>query len=164
MSEISVQFVISLHLNDSDFSESVLGTLLHDLLHEYEPHLLDISREFLQNIELEAWKTDGASIGVTWPDYSPNTRRHSNKMLYETGRLRDSIGSKVEFTNNSVYVGLDDTACFYGPIHNQGSGRLPARIMIGILPSQIETLRAMLENYLMRELGLSALEISIEQV
>ena len=160
--ETTVSLLISLNI-DPDSGQDHLLPAIMEHLEQYKPELLKLMGDFFSKVEMEAFETDGASIGRPWAYYAPSSIQRP-KMLYHTGKLEESIAAKRTYGSNFVSIGFDPGVCWYTKIHNEGSpaSNLPARVLIGILPSQVDQMIIELKEHLSLELGLDPSQILVE--
>ena len=88
--------------------------------------------------------------GRKWADLSPRTwaKKKTNRILYETGKLYNSIKAKVENINDKVSAVVGGIM-YYGHFHQTGTRKMPARPFFGgYTNSEIETLKSIIRIYL----------------
>lgn len=97
-----------------------------------------------QTIRRFANKT--APDGGKWAPLKPSSvrgRRTSGDILVDTGRLRNSIASKVY--GHTAEIG---TNVFYGKFHQFGTRKMVARPFLGISPADAAELRRVAEAFI----------------
>ena len=178
MPEVTINLAITFNANEIDPS---LVPSIMDELQDVEPQLLGIAGAFWQAQEKQVFATQGASVGQPW---APNSNGYAHwkrqvtgqsRVGVLTGHLESSIGESISLGPNSISVGTDVP---YAPEFEQDSdaewtahspdGRSrfhgtghPGRILIAVLPSQVNDLIERLVSFLSMRLGIPENAISI---
>jgi phage gpG-like protein len=130
----------------------------------------DIVVPEMQEQEREAFASEGASIGESWPPYAVSTLRRkaaglwnhvmtraTNQMLVETGRLEAAVGQGVEENGDSATVGVDSGSgrAYIAEIQNEGLGNVPARTFMRFTTDDVNALIMRVEDAIATRLGLA---------
>jgi phage gpG-like protein len=103
-----------------------------------DPHpALERMRALLARGEQEVWGTQGAAIGFHWAAPAEAERKSDPALLVATGALRSSLtseGAGERATEVELRFGTDVP---YARFHQFGTGKMPARPILGI-PSEVD--------------------------
>ena len=120
---------------DAQFS----GISFAELMENEVENLMDEHQSYFDQEESPA--------GVPWEDLKPATvnRKGHSMILFETGKLEDSLTSRtsdtvVDFIDASVQTLIFGTSVEYAHFHMEKSQYRPARPMVGINESYVEAL------------------------
>lgn len=108
--------------------------------------LLAALAETVRKQTIRRFATKTAPDGSKWAPLKPSSvrgRRTPSDILVDTGRLRNSIASKVY--GNTAEIG---TNVFYGKFHQFGTRKMVARPFLGISPSDAAELRRVAERFI----------------
>lgn len=96
--------------------------------------MLEEARAILAEGEAEAFDSSGRSIGESWSPLSEETARikGSDRILVMTGRLRAALSNPGNVRVVGGVAELSSSEVPYAHYHVTGTGRMPARPMMGI--------------------------------
>lgn len=112
----------------------------------FEPYLRDVMVD-LEQLHRQRFAAEQTPDGSPWPELSPATveRKGHDKILWETGRLLDSLGIETadsvrEVVEEPAGVGLTyGTSVPYGRYHQLGEG-VPLRVFFGVTEDEIKSM------------------------
>jgi len=85
----------------------------------------------------DVFNAEQSPLGKKWRPLKPETaeakRRGSTKILTDTGALQNSVHALG--TKTGVRVGVSGAPATYGPTHQFGRGKVPARPFLPLAPS-----------------------------
>ena len=115
------------------------GISFAELMEDEVNNLMDEHQTYFDQEESPA--------GVPWADLKPATvnRKGHSMILFETGKLEDSLASRtsdtvVDFIDTAVQTLIFGTSVEYAHFHMEGNDYRPARPMVGINESYVEAL------------------------
>lgn len=140
----SVTFTIVIH---PQVIEDLNIALLLESLQDFSPVLSSMGK-IMSSYQRQNFGSQGETFNDPW---KPVKQKSSSRMttgepLVHTGVLRDSIGSVLEQTDNSIMVGTSDRIAQY---QHYGTRHIPARILVGLTSSEVQEMRQLLIEYLL---------------
>jgi phage gpG-like protein len=139
---------------DGDLAE--LAALLSDL-----SPVLDSMATVMSQWQIQNFDDQGATFGQPWAPLKPSTLREKQRLgfsdqpLVRYGRIASEIGETMLLTEDSVTVGINLDFAQEAIFHDDpGPGsHVPQRLLIALVPQEIEALQKRLVDYICQRLG-----------
>jgi len=101
---------------------------------------LDPAASGLDTVLLDSFRTSSSPYGEPWQPLSAKTvarrRRGSSKPLVDTGQLRSATHAR-RADKRSIVFGTSGAPATYGPTHQFGRGKIPARPFLPIVNGKV---------------------------
>lgn len=113
---------------------------------DFSPALLH-ETERLEQLHTQYFNDEHGSDGRAWPDLAKSTvkRKGHDQILFETGRLEDSVRDshspdairQIDTTQDVQFL-IFGSGVEYGEFHMTGTARMPARPFVGMSPIYVD--------------------------
>jgi phage gpG-like protein len=137
---------LALSLNpDVDIPPEVLPMLM-DRLADLQPELA-AAADVMRDAERESFATQGGYFDDTWAELAESTEWYKHRHDYppqplvRDGRLQDAVGESIVFGDDEVSVGIDPEEVPYAIFHQDGTSRMPARVLVSVTQEEIGDVR-----------------------